>query len=318
MEVFRAVMLTGSINGAAKLLFTSQPAISRIVSHTEKTLSLALFDRVKGKLVPTPEAHALFAQVEGFYQKAVEVDEFASGLAQGASGTLNVCCSPCLSRGLMARAIAEFHATYPKIRINIRTTLLNNMPQELLSNQVDLAISVLPLEHPNLSVEHFAAGEMVCLVRDDHALAARETVSIASLNEFPLIGHHPSVPFGQLVSAAFRKAGVPFQPHVDIYQTDVACSLVRAGIGIALVDQFTLDGLDLSGLRILPLTEKISLTPSIVRSRLSIRQGHGDKMIEVLRRLQAPEPSARRTGRAGGKAGEKAGDRETRRARAPV
>lgn len=297
MEVFRAVMLTGSINGAAKLLFTSQPAISRIVSHTEKTLSLALFDRVKGKLVPTPEAHALFAQVEGFYQKALEVDEFASGLAQGASGTLNVCCSPCLSRGLMARAVAEFHATYPKIRINLRTTLLNNMPQEILSNQVDLAISVLPLEHPNLSVEHFSAGEMVCLVPDDHPLVSHEAVSIANLSEFPLIGHHPSVPFGQLVSAAFRKAGVPFQPHVDIYQTDVACSMVRAGVGIALVDQFTLDGLDMSGLRILPLREKIGLAPSVVRSRLSIRQGHGDKMVEVLRRLHAPGPSGRRRGR---------------------
>ena len=40
MEVFRAVMLTGSIKGASRLLFTSQPALSRIVSHTELTLGL--------------------------------------------------------------------------------------------------------------------------------------------------------------------------------------------------------------------------------------------------------------------------------------
>ena len=90
MEVFRAVMLTGSINGASKLLFTSQPAISRIVSHTEQTLGLALFNRVKGKLVPTPEGEALFREVDDFYQQALRVDDFARGLAQGPSGTLNI------------------------------------------------------------------------------------------------------------------------------------------------------------------------------------------------------------------------------------
>ena len=85
MEVFRAVMLTGSISGASRLLFISQPAVSRIVIHTEQTLGLALFNRVKGKLVPTLESEALFRQVDEFYQKALQIDEFARSLAQGPS-----------------------------------------------------------------------------------------------------------------------------------------------------------------------------------------------------------------------------------------
>lgn len=58
MEAFRAVMLTGSIKAASQLLFTSQPAVSRIIAHTEQTLGLTLFRRVKGKLIPTPEGEA--------------------------------------------------------------------------------------------------------------------------------------------------------------------------------------------------------------------------------------------------------------------
>ena len=60
MEVFRAVMLTGSMNGAAKLLFVSQPAVSRLIAHAEQSLGLQLFARDKGKLTPTPEAQRLF------------------------------------------------------------------------------------------------------------------------------------------------------------------------------------------------------------------------------------------------------------------
>lgn len=58
----------------------SQPAVSRIVSHTEQTLGLKLFNRTKGKLVPTPEGEALFREVDEFYQHAMRVDEFASDL----------------------------------------------------------------------------------------------------------------------------------------------------------------------------------------------------------------------------------------------
>ncbi|XAH23374.1 LysR family transcriptional regulator [Xylophilus sp. GW821-FHT01B05] len=282
MEVFRAVMLTGSINGAAKLLFISQPAVSRIVSHTEQTLGLALFNRIKGKLVPTPEGEALFREVDDFYQQALRIDDFARGLAQGPSGTLNLASSPCLSRGLVPRAITRFVQRYPNIRVNYHTTLLNSMAQEVLSNKVDLAISVLPLEHPNLTVQPFTEGRMVCVVPRGHALAQLPAVAIAELARYPLIAHHPSIPFGQLVSAAFRKAGVTLAARIDIHLTDVACSLVRAGAGVAMVDQFTVDGMVQDDLQVLPLAEEIRLTPSVVRSVFDTRKTHADKFIEML------------------------------------
>nr|WP_274381777.1 LysR family transcriptional regulator [Noviherbaspirillum saxi] len=290
MEVFRAVMLTGSINGAAKLLFTSQPAVSRIISHTEQTLRLSLFSRVKGKLVPTPEAEALFREVDEFFQQALRVEDFARGLAQGPSGTLNIASSPCLSRSFIPKAIAEFVQRYPNIRVNYHTTLLNSMAQEVLSNKVDIAVSVLPLEHPNLTVQPFTEGRMVCLVPLGHELTQQASVSIADLARYPLIAHHPAIPFGQLVSAAFRKANLTLSSRIDIHQTDVACSLVRSGAGIAMVDQFTVEGIDWNDLQVLPLEDEIRLTPSIVRSVFDTRKTHADKFAEILRAMHSYSP----------------------------
>lgn len=294
MEVFRAVMLTGSINGAAKLLFTSQPAVSRIVSHTEKTLGLALFNRVKGKLVPTPEGEALFREVDAFYREAVRVDEFARGLAQGPSGTLKLACSPALSRSILPRAITLFQQRYGKIRVNVHTTLLNDMAQEVLSKAVDLAISVLPLEHPNLTVTPFTEGRMVCVVPAGHPLSKLQQVAISDLAQHTLIAHDASIAFGQLVASAFRKAGVTLSSRVDIHETDVACALVRAGAGIAVVDPFTVEGLNWSDLCVLPLADEIRLTPSIVRSAFDTGRSHADKFAEVLHGMCAAAPPAGR------------------------
>lgn len=282
MEVFRAVMLTGSIKGASRLLFTSQPALSRIVAHTEITLGLTLFNRVKGKLVPTAEAEALFREVDQCYQQVLRVDDFARGLVSGPSGVLNLACSPALGRGIVARAITRFVQKYPNIQINYSLTLLNGMAQDVLSNRVDLAISVLPIAHPNLQVTPFMQGCMVCVVPREHELARLEKVSIADLGRFPLIAHHPSIPFGQLTAAAFEKANVSLQACVYIHHTDMACSLVRAGAGVAMVDQFTADSLGWPDLRVLPLAEDIPLNPCIVRSAFDMGKSHADKFIDVL------------------------------------
>lgn len=289
MEVFRAVMLTGSIKAAAQLLFASQPAVSRIIAHTEQTLGLALFNRVKGKLVPTPEGEALFREVDEFYQQALKVDEFARSLAQGPSGTLRVAASPSLSRGLMSRAITQFTQRYPNIRVNFRTTLLNSMPQEVLSNKVDLAISVHPIEHPNLRVEPFTRGRMVCVVPLGHALTQLPTVGLADLARYPVISHDPGIPFGQLVAAACERAGVELTTRIHIHQSDMACSLARSGAGVAIVDEFTAEGMGWTDLQTLPLAEEIELTPSVVRSVFDHGRTHAEKFIEVLRQQAAKE-----------------------------
>src|SRR3546814_17260281 len=64
IEVFRAVMSTGSISGASKVLHVSQPAVSRLLSYTETRVGFPLFERIKGRLYATPEAKRLFREVD--------------------------------------------------------------------------------------------------------------------------------------------------------------------------------------------------------------------------------------------------------------
>src|SRR5690349_6640425 len=77
MEVFRAVMLTGSISAAAKMLYVSQPAVSKLIQYIEGRLAYRLFERINNRLVPTHEAQILYREVERVYQAALEVNECA-------------------------------------------------------------------------------------------------------------------------------------------------------------------------------------------------------------------------------------------------
>lgn len=63
-KAFRAVMEAGTITAAGDLLGRSQPAVSRMLDRLEYELGLRLFERRKGRIIPTAEAHLLLDEVD--------------------------------------------------------------------------------------------------------------------------------------------------------------------------------------------------------------------------------------------------------------
>ncbi|OZI74042.1 LysR family transcriptional regulator [Bordetella genomosp. 12] len=283
MEAFRAVMLTGSMNGAARLLFVSQPAVSRLIGHAEQTLGLQLFERDKGKLTPTSEAQRLFQEIGPWFDEALRIDELARDLAARPEGALNLCSSPSLALNFLPPVLARYLNEHPDVRVKYHTTLLSDMAHELLGRKVELAISVLPIDHPNLVVEPFASGQMVCILPLDHPLAAQEAVGLEELARERLVLYHRNIPFGQLVAAAFQRAGVPWRPAVDIVRAELACALVGSGAGVAIVDEFSVGGKGWPGVVVRPLRQSIPLALSLVRSRFERPSRHVQRFVRMLK-----------------------------------
>ena len=295
MEAFRAVMLTGSMNGAAKLLFVSQPAVSRLIAHTEQSLGLQLFERDKGKLTPTPEAQRLFEEVGPLFDEALRIDELARDLAERPEGALTLCSSPSLALNFVPPVIAQYMELYPKVRLKFHTTLLSDMAHELLGRKAELAVSVLPIDHPNLVVEPLATGEMVCILPQGHPLAARRALSLAELAECRLILYNRNIPFGQLVAAAFQRANVSWNPAVEIVRAELACALVRVGAGVAIVDEFSVGQQGWPGVVTRPLRESIPLSLSLVRSRFDRPSRQVQRFVRLIKEHAR---TSRKTGRA--------------------
>lgn len=284
MEIFRAVMIAGSVSGAARMLFISQPAVSKLLAHTETTLNLRLFHRVGGKLVPTTQALSLFEEVKKVYDAAVKVDSFVENLVRQPSGIVKLCSSPSLGLSLVPKLIAIFLAKFPDTKIHFHTTLIQDVPLELLSGKSDLAITVLPVENPNLHIEPLMRGRMVCAIPARHPLTRRARISLHDLVDQRLILYSRSIPFGQLMLAAFERYECDIVPIVEVPRAELACSLVRQGIGIAIVDQFSVAEQAWNGLVVRPLIEEIPIAVSLIRSKFDLSSTDADRFIEIVRK----------------------------------
>ncbi|CAN5388411.1 hypothetical protein BH09PSE5_BH09PSE5_30770 [soil metagenome] len=66
-------MLTGSVSAASELLHVSQPAVSKVLANAARQSGFTLFERIRGRLVPTPEARELYADIEGMWRSVEKV-----------------------------------------------------------------------------------------------------------------------------------------------------------------------------------------------------------------------------------------------------
>jgi DNA-binding transcriptional LysR family regulator len=257
IEVFRTIMLTHSISGAAKVLHVSQPAVSRLISHTEQRLGLRLFERIKGRLYPTPEAKQLFVEVNAVYNSVQRVNEVAEDLIEHRSGLLRIACSANLSQSLLPKAISAFLQRYPDVRIILQTIAPHALVQNLFALQVELGIAYMPITHPSLAMELLYENRMVAVLPASHPLATRPQLHIDDLVDEPFIGYASDIPVGRLVRQLFADAQRYPQQRVEVQQVHVACALVEAGVGIALADEQTVQGQNWRGIVTLPVVPNI-------------------------------------------------------------
>ncbi|TFZ04503.1 LysR family transcriptional regulator [Ramlibacter rhizophilus] len=267
MEVFRAVMLTGGVGGAAELLHVSQPAISKVLAQAQRQLGFALFSRIKGRLVPTPEAQALRTEIEALWRGVERVRDVSRSLASPRSGTLSVAVSASLAAYLVPRTLALLAERYPGLQSRMEILIAPIMVDALLDHSAEVGVALLPNEHPNLvQVRSYQCG-FSCVVPPEHPLAARRSVSPRDLLGERVIGSPPDTPYGQALQRAYGKAAAALQVHFHVRSATSACWQAQAGGGIAVVDRAAVAGPTFQQLAIRPFRTRERLPVAVVRNR---------------------------------------------------
>jgi DNA-binding transcriptional LysR family regulator len=239
IEIFRAVMTTGSISGASQLLFVSQPAVSRLLSHTEQRVGFALFERIKGRLYATPEAKKLIHEVDLVYQGVQRVNELAADLAKNRTGILNIVSSQSVGQTLIPKALALFQAQHTDVKLTFQCLGYSYLKERLLSHRADLGIIISPMEHPSLEVTPLCRNRLVCILPENHELTRRATLTLADLRPYPLIAYERDTPLGVIVTEMYQADGEPLDPAIEVGSPHNAVALVHMGAGVALVDEFS-------------------------------------------------------------------------------
>lgn len=262
IEVFNAIMLTGSVSAAARLINITQPAVSRTLQHAEIQLGFPLFQRAKGRLAPTTEALALYPHIERLFAQLDEVQRLAANLRTASdAGELRILTVLALSYEVLPRALKKFRQTHPAVAVTVESLHSPQIMSALLLQEADVGFAFSPAVHPSLTQEALADSRMVCVAPKGmlpRALLRNGSVALHDLVSVPVVGLDSRDPVGTSLSQACRQAGVGFQQAVVTVQTyHAALAMAHHGLGVALVDACTASSADPSKVDVLTLEPHI-------------------------------------------------------------
>ncbi len=190
-------------------------------------------------MVPSEQARHVFAQINAVFDK-VEDLRFVLERTQGGAGQdLLIGSVPSISHVMVPRAIERVRAAYPHLVIDINILKLEEAIDYLLLGKGEVVAMSDRFDHPALTFEPLARGSLFCIVPLGHPLAGRSSISAEEIARHPLIGIDPNDPYGRSCPTSFAKRGLSY--GITIRPGSAArrwCSLVRAGLGIAVIDQF--------------------------------------------------------------------------------
>ena len=257
IEVFRALMLTGSATGAAQLLCTSQPTISRELARLEQLLGYALFERAQGRLRPQARALRLWEEVQRSWQGLDRVVEHAMALGQPHQSSLSVLCLPALSHVLLPGALARLHAAHGPVAVSVATQEGPLLQEWMAAQRFDLGLTELGEAPPGTRVLSLPAMDEVAVLPARHPLAARPVLGVQDFAGQPFISLARDDPYRLQIDAVFAAAGVERQLLLETHSAVAVCALVQRGLGVAIVNPLTAQACAGSGLAVRPLTVSI-------------------------------------------------------------
>lgn len=293
IEVFRAVMTAGSVTGAAALLHTSQPTLSRDLARLEQLLGYALFERERGRLKATARALTLFDEVERSFQGLARVIERAEALGRAEDAELSVLSLPALSHALLPGALAALLAAHPAARVSITPAEPPLLDAWMGEQRFDLGLAEQATAMPGVRVEPVLAVDEVAVLPAGHALASRDRLELADFQAQHFISLAEDDPYRREIDARFSSAGITRRLRVQTHSAVAVCELVRAGLGLAIVNPLTAHACANDGLVVRPLAVSIPYRVSALIPLHRPAQPLVEALVSALR--CAPPPAWRQS-----------------------
>lgn len=281
LRAFAAIMRHGSTLAAATQLSVSQPAISMLLKDFETNVGFRLFTHSRGRLTPTADAHVLMRHVSEALNGLDHLVGVADDIRSLRVGSLRCASLVGPSLAVVPRAIATLSHKYPGIRVSFQTRASPTIWEWAQSDVIDLGLVESHVSDGFRIVRDFDVECYIAIARGND-LTAHSVLTPKLIAGEPLVTLAPDHPTTFQLRQAFTAARLPFEPRHDSYLMGPALALVAAGIGLSLIDPFSLAALDASRVAIRRFEPRISLRLSLIAPLERQATRHVEEFTEIL------------------------------------
>jgi DNA-binding transcriptional LysR family regulator len=238
LKTFAAIVEHGTVSGAALHLQTAQPALSRQIGALEEELGVRLFDRIRRRLVLTPQGEQLLADCRAVLRSVASLRHRAEDLRRGDGGVLKVAATPQMIDGVFSTFLPRFAELAPNVEIRLTEAVGEDLLVKLERGDLHLGITSQQLvrDHGHLFGSFdLPALEFIACCRKGVRLGTGRTVEIERLAAHRLLLLEPSFLVRSIFDAGCRLAGIEAQIGLESRAPHTLLALAETGYGVAVI-----------------------------------------------------------------------------------
>lgn len=258
IEIFAAVMKTGTISRAAELLGVTQPGVSRMLADLERTLGFALFDRVRNRLVPTPEGRLFHDEVLASFHGMDKLRAAAARIRDHGLGHIRVATLSALSSSIVPNAVKRFVAGHPDVNVTLMVLPSRDVRDGVASGAFDIGLAADEIDVTGVVHQPFVSPVALCAMPVGHPLAAHDVIRPQDLSGLDFVAYVAEDRARQRLDAILAKSGTaPPRIVVETIYAATVCALVAEGVGVGLVSRYAVAGFDPNRLVLRPFEPEV-------------------------------------------------------------
>ncbi|WP_162901363.1 LysR family transcriptional regulator [Breoghania sp. L-A4] len=298
LQLFRQIVLAGTLSAASERLNMSTSAASRLLSQLERDIGLALFSRGRRRLELTEQGEQFYRQIANTLIGIDEIPRVSQDIRQRPKQWLSVVTAAPLANGLAVAGLAWLKAHTPGFHCTVHVESRFEIESKVAARGYNLGLISLPVENAiiDLQIIPFLRSRLCVLMPDTHALTGKDEVTIQDLagQDFATLepGQRWRARLDEILGAAGHAITAPFETS----STLVTIEMVRAALGITLIDRVCAPPLLGEGLVLRPLQGEHWITYAILHPpgpRAPLAERFLDAMCDAIEELRTREPQAR-------------------------
>jgi DNA-binding transcriptional LysR family regulator len=262
IETFRALMQFATTHRAAEALGVTQPAVSQALKRLEKAARLSLFERRSGRLVPTPEAKALMAEVDRVFLGMESIEHRLASLRDFGVNRLDIASFPAFGLGFLPRALARYRQSlsppWPHLSLQVQSS--KDVRAAVAMGVCDFGLMADEVLLDGIDHSVFSRFDGVMVMPEDHALTKYKIIHIEQLADQALLALNPEDTSRTRFEAVLNQYGVQLKVAVNTPYAASICELALCGLGVGLVNPITALDYAKRGLAIRQLNVQIPFT----------------------------------------------------------
>ena len=227
-----------SITKAAEMLYISQPAVTMSIKKLEEQLEMTLFTRTKRGVILTNEGKVLYEYVKQAMESLKIGENRINNLKKLDTGNIRIGIGTTLTKYFLMKYLDKFHKLYPKININIDTSMTVDILKKLENGLVDIAIITTDkLEYKDFNIVYSRDIQDVFVASKDYYDIIGKKTSLDNLNNYPLLLQSPNTSTRNFLDNFSLKHGIRLNSSMELASFSLVLEFSKIGMGIGFISK---------------------------------------------------------------------------------